>query len=113
SGYIANVVDGSNPWTRVASPGNYYGSFYYVANPTIDSANSYKVSVFFRNSGNQSSSALYCVVGRSGINTAVTAQNGTTLNGPVSTQWSMHTSGGVCAHISSLSTSTSGNLVFN
>ena len=114
SGDITNIVDGSNTWTRVESPGNYYGPFYYVNSPTINDANSYKISVSFRNSGNYSLSALYCLVGTNGIDLGVTTQNGATLNGPGSTyNGACSTSGGVCGHISSLGISTPGDLIFD
>jgi hypothetical protein len=114
SGDITGVSDGTNSWTRVESSGNYYGPFYYVNNPTISSTNSYKPSISFRNSGNYSLSALYCLTGTNGIDTAVTAQNGATLNGAGSTyNGPCSNVSNTCSHVSSLGTSQAGDLVFD
>jgi hypothetical protein len=115
AGDITNVTDSSSNtgWTGVQVSGNFYGPIYYLNNPKIGSTNSYKVSISFRNSGNYSLAALYCVSGTNGLDPAVKTQNGSTSVNANATNNTCSPSGGTCVHISSLSTSVAGDLVFD
>jgi len=113
-GAAAVSDNNSNSWSALHGPGDNYGPIWYANNPTISSTNSYRVNLPYGSSGNNDLVTLYCVTGTNGIDTAVTAQNGATPNGPGSTyNGACTTSGGVCAHISSLGTSAPYDLVFN
>lgn len=108
-----SVTDGTNTFTGVHVAGDYYGPIYYVNNPKIGSQNSYKVNIKFTNLGGYSLIVLYCVSGTNGLDPAVTPQNGSTTVNSSATNNTCNPSGGTCTHISSLGTSSAGDLVFD
>lgn len=113
---LTSVTDSnSNAWSSVLVPGNNYGPIFYLNSPTIGNTNTYTVSMTFRNSGNYDLVGLFCVVGTSGIDTAATAQNGSTLvaAGSGATYGTGNVSGGTVANASAIGTSVPGDLVFD
>jgi len=103
----------SNTWSNAPNIGNNFGGFFFVNNPTISSTNTYAVTMTFRSSGNYDLLGLYCLVGTAGIDTAVTPQNGSSLNVAGSVYGTGNVSGGVVNNAPSLATSTPGDLVFD
>lgn len=115
AGSLSTVTDSnSNTWSHVSVPGNYYGPIFYTNGPTISSSNSYTVSMTFGATGNWDLVGLFCVVGTNGIDTAATAQNGSTLNGAGSgsTYGTGSISGSTISDVSSTGTSAT-DLVFD
>jgi hypothetical protein len=113
---LSGVSDSnSNTWSHTAAPGNNYGPIFYTNGPTISSSNLYTVTLKFSNTGNYDLVGLYCVANTNGIDTAVVAQNSSTLNGAASgsVYGTGTVSGGVAANAPSLSTSVAGDLVFD
>jgi len=113
---LTSVTDNnSNSWSHVPAPGNDYGPIYYVNNPTIGNTNTYTVTMHFGSTGNYDLVGLFCVAGTSGIDTAATAQNGSTLNGAGSgsVYGTGNVSGGTVDNAPSTGTSVAGDLVFD
>ena len=103
----------SNAWSSAPNIGNNYGGIFYANQPTISSTNAYQVTMTFRSSGNYDLLGLYCLTGTAGIDTAVTAQNGSSLNVAGSVFGTGNVSGGVANNAPSLATSSAGDLVFD
>ena len=113
---LISVSDSSgNTWLNIPAPGGSYGPIFYTNNPTISNPNTYTVTTGTRNSGGRDLFGLYCVVGTGGIDTAATAQNGSTLNGAGSgsTFRSATVSGGTALNAPAIGTSVPGDLVFD
>jgi hypothetical protein len=82
-GALSGVTDSnSNSWSHVNVPGNFWGPIYYVNNPTITSANSYKLNLTLSSTGGYELLGLYCLGNTAGIDTGVTAANNSTLVAP-------------------------------
>ncbi len=82
AGSMTSVTDNnSNTWSHVSVPGNYYGPIFYTNNPTISNGNTYTVSMTFGDTGNWDLVGLFCIGGTGGVDTAATAENGSTLDG--------------------------------
>jgi hypothetical protein len=116
AGSLNTVSDsGSNTWSHVSVPGNFYGPIYYTNFPTIGSSNSYKVTTTFGATGNYDLVDLFCMVGTNGIDTEATAQNRATLEGVGSgaTYNTAPTSSTTISNISSTGTSVPGDLAFD
>jgi hypothetical protein len=90
-------------------------SIYYVNNPTIADGNTYKVNMTFNSSGNWDLVGLYCIGNTSGIDTAATAKNNSTLDGAGSgTTYNSGTMNGTSiVDAPSLGTSVAGDLVLD
>ncbi len=104
---------GSSTWSSVPAPGGAYGPIFYTNSPVISSSNSYTLTITVRNSGNYDLMGLYCLVNTAGLDTSVTAQNGSTLNVPGSVYGTGNVSGGTALHAPSLATSAPGDLVID
>jgi hypothetical protein len=113
AGNLTGITDSlSSTWSHVSVPGNFYGPIYYTNFPAISNPNTYTVSMTFGNSGGYDLNGLFCLVNTNGIDTAVTAQNGSTANGPSSVYGTGNVSGGTVFYAPSLGTSVPGDLVF-
>lgn len=77
---ITAITDSnSNSWQHAPMQTD-FGAIYYVNSPTI-TASTYQVKVTFSSSGNWDLIGLFCIGNTSGIDTAATALNGSTLDG--------------------------------
>jgi hypothetical protein len=107
----------SNTWQHVSNPGNYPGPIYYVNSPTITNGNTYTVSMTLSDAGDENLLGLFCLGNTSGVDTAATAKNNSTLDGAGSgTTYSPYPcpqSGTVAADCPSIGTSTPGDLVLS
>jgi len=113
---LSTVTDSSsNTWSHVPAPGGDYGPIFFVNNPTIAVSNLYSISMKFNPTGNYDLVGLFCVVNTNGIDTAATAQDGSTLNGAGSgsVYGSGSLSGSTISNIPATGTSASGDLVFD
>jgi hypothetical protein len=113
---LSAVTDSnSNTWSSVPAPGSDYGPIFYVNNPMIAVSNPYTISMKFNPTGNYDLVGLFCVVNTNGIDTAATAQDGSTLNGAGSgsVYGSGSLSGSTISNIPAIGTSASGDLVFD
>lgn len=116
AGSVTAVRDsGSNTWSNVSVPGNYYGPIYYTNSPTISNTNTYTVTITVGNTGNYDLVGLMCLVGTNGIDTAATAQNGATLvaAGSGATYGTGAENGSTALYASSTGTSVGGDLVID
>jgi hypothetical protein len=104
---------GSSSWSQVSAPGNNYGPIFYTISPKIGSPNSYSVTLKFNSTGNYDLVGLFCVANTNGIDSALTGQNGSTLNGPGSVYGTGTVAGGVALNAPSVGTSVAGDLVFD
>ena len=116
AGNLTGVSDSSsNTWSHVSVPGNFYGPIYYTNSPTIGNSNSYQVTMSFGNSGGYDLIGLVCLVNTIGLDTGVTAQNGSTLTGASSgsVYGTGTVSGSTVFNAPALGTSASGDLVLD
>jgi hypothetical protein len=116
AGSLNTVTDSdSNAWSHVSVPGNYWGPIYYTNSPTITNANSYAVTMAFGDTGGEDLVGLFCVTGTGGVDTAATAQNGSTLDaaGSGATYSTGNLSDSTVSNVSSTGTSATGDLVFD
>src|SRR5208283_698723 len=116
AGSLSAVSDSaSSSWSHTTPiTDNYWGPIYYANNPTISNGNTYTVTMTFGNNpDNIDLVGLYCLANTNGIDTGVTAQNGSTLNGSGSVYATSTVSGGVADYAPSLGTSVAGDLVFD
>jgi hypothetical protein len=80
-GDITAVTDSnSNTWQHAPIQTPYYGPIFYVNSPTITQG-TYEVNMAFAESSNYDLVGLFCVGNTSGIDTAATAKNTSTLDG--------------------------------
>jgi hypothetical protein len=116
AGNLTGVSDSSSSaWSHVSISGNDWGPLYYTNSPTITSSNSYTVTMTFGSSGGYDLVGLTCLVNTNGIDTAVTAQNGSTLNGAGSgsVYATGNVSGGTVTDVPSVLTSTANDLILD
>jgi hypothetical protein len=114
AGDITAVTDSnSNTWQHAPIQPN-YGPIFYVNSPTITQG-TYQVNITFAVSSNYDLVGLFCVGNTSGIDTAATAQNGSTLDGAGSgTTYNTGTqSGDTQVNVPSIGTSVAGDLVLS
>jgi len=113
AGSLTGVSDSGSSWSHVSSPSNNFGVIYYANGPAISSP--YIVTMTFGATGNYDLVGLLCLVNTNGIDTGVTAQNGSTLNGAGSgsVYGTGNASGGRANYAPSLGTSTSGDLILD
>jgi hypothetical protein len=103
----------SNSWQHVPMQAN-FGSIYYVNSPTI-TASTYRVNMTLGSAGNWDLIGLFCIGNTSGIDTAATALNSSTLDGAGTgtTINSGPESGNTIVNAPSISTSVAGDLVLD
>jgi hypothetical protein len=103
----------SNSWQHTPTQAN-FGSIYYVNSPTI-TASTYQVKMTFDSGGNWDLIGLFCIGNTSGIDTAATAQNSSTLDGArTGTAMNMGPeSGNTIVDAPSIGTSVAGDLVLD
>jgi len=113
-GDITAITDSnSNSWQHTPKQA-VFASIYYVNSPTI-TANTYRVSMTFGSSGNWDLIGLFCIGNTSGIDTAATTQNSSTLDGAGSgsTYNAGSESGSTLVDAPSIGTSVAGDLVLD
>jgi hypothetical protein len=103
----------SNSWEHSPTQTD-FGSIYYVNSPTI-AANTYQVKMTFDSLGNWDLVGLFCIGNTSGIDTAATAVNSSTLDGTGTgtTINSGPESGNTIVNDPSIGTSVAGDLVLD
>jgi hypothetical protein len=103
----------SNSWQHAPMQAN-FGSIYYVNSPTI-TASTYQVNMTLGSNGNWDLIGLFCIGNTSGIDTASTAQNSSTLDG-AGTGTAINSgpeSGNTIVNAPSIGTSVAGDLVLD
>jgi hypothetical protein len=115
AGKTTAVTDSnSNAWQHAPINQPYYGPIFYVNNPTITQG-TYQVSMTFGENDGYDLDGLFCVGNTSGIDTAATAKNASTLDGAGSgtTYNTGVKSGDTQVDVPSIGTSVSGDLVLS
>jgi hypothetical protein len=103
----------SNSWQHAPIQTN-FGTAYYVNSPTI-TASTYQIKMTFDSLGNWDLIGLFCIGNTSGIDTAATALNSSTLNGSGTGSIinSGPESGNTIVNAPSIGTSVAGDLVLD
>jgi hypothetical protein len=115
AGDITAVTDSnSNAWQHAPILQTFYGPIFYVNGPTITQG-TYQVSMTFAATENYDLVGLFCVGNTSGIDTAATAKNTSTLDGAGSgtTYNTGIQSGNAQVDVPSIGTSVAGDLVLS
>ncbi len=113
---LTQVTDSNGNGWQHAPFQMYFGPIFYVNDPTIGDGNTYTVSMTFGSDiGGYDLVGLFCIGNTSGVDTAATAQNASTLDGAGSgsTYDNGTISGTTIVDAPSLGTSVAGDLVLD